>query len=56
MSEPANLFDQEDEELEEQALAEAEAELAAGKGVPHDRVRSWLKSLAAGRYEPPPGA
>lgn len=54
MSEPATLFDHEDEDLEERALAEAEAELAAGEGVPHDKVRVWLKSLAAGRYERPP--
>ena len=54
MGEPASIFDLKDDELEERALLEAEAELAAGKGIPHDTVRLWLKKLASGQYEPPP--
>ena len=54
MGEPASIFDIENHDLEERALIEAEAELAAGKGVPHETVRAWLKTLASGRYEPPP--
>jgi len=54
MGEPASIFDIENDDLEEQALLEAEAELAAGKGIPHEKARIWLKKLAAGQYEPPP--
>jgi len=54
MKQPATIFDIEDLEAEERALAEAEAELDAGKGVPHERVREWLNDLAAGRSSPPP--
>lgn len=34
----------------------AEAEIAAGKGVPQDRVAAWLRQLAAGEDIPPPTA
>lgn len=54
MGKPASIFDIENRDLEEQALLDAEAELAAGKGIPHEKVRVWLKTLAAGRHEPPP--
>jgi hypothetical protein len=43
-----------DEASEARADAAAEADLAAGRMVSHDRVRVWLLKLAAGRYEPPP--
>ena len=36
--------------------ADAEAELDAGKGVPHAGVREWLLRLAAGERPPPPSA
>jgi predicted transcriptional regulator len=40
-----SVFDiQPDEALEARLDAEAEAEIDAGKGVPHERVREWLKS------------
>ena len=38
------------------ADAEALAEIAAGKGVPNDRVLLWLQRLARGVKTPPPGA
>lgn len=38
----------------ERLLVEAEAEIEAGYGIPHDAVRAWLKELAAGRSAPPP--
>jgi len=34
--------------------AEALAEIAAGKGVPNDRVLLWLQQLARGAKTPPP--
>jgi len=36
--------------------AEADAEIEAGLGVPHERVREWLLRLAAGERVPPPVA
>ncbi len=36
--------------------AEADAEIEAGKGVPHERVREWLLRLARGEKVPPPEA
>jgi len=44
-------------EREERRLdALADAEIDAGKGVPHDKVRAWLARLAKGEKVPPPAA
>lgn len=56
MAEQASIFDLLDEEAEARAIAKAEAEIAAGKGVPHERVREWLLKLANGENVPPPTA
>lgn len=45
-----------DEELEARLDAEAEAEIEAGKGVPHDKVSAWLRRRASGEKVPPPEA
>ena len=42
------------DEARRDALADAEIE--AGKGVPHDKVRAWLLRLAKGEKAPPPAA
>jgi predicted transcriptional regulator len=49
-----SIFDTPDEAAEARADAAAQADLAAGRMVSHDRVRAWLLKLAAGQYEPPP--
>ena len=54
MTKPASIFEQIDEQTEAEALAKAEAEIAAGKGVPHDKVRDWLLKLRNGEIVPPP--
>ena len=54
MANPATIFDIEDEQIEEQALREAEAQLDAGQGVDHAVVSAWLDQLAEGRRMPPP--
>jgi predicted transcriptional regulator len=36
--------------------AEAEADYAAGRFVPHESVREWLLKLARGEKVPPPEA
>lgn len=55
--EPKSIFDIPLDEAEEARLdAEADAEIDAGKGVPHERVREWLLQLAKGKRVPPPKA
>jgi predicted transcriptional regulator len=44
MAEPQTIFDQTDEAAEARAIAEAEADIAAGRVVPHDEVVKWLRS------------
>jgi predicted transcriptional regulator len=56
MDQPVSIFDEIDEEVEARAIARARAEIAAGKGVPHERVREWLLKLAKGENVPPPTA
>lgn len=52
-----SAFDIPLDEAEEARLdALAEAEIKAGKGVPHERVREWLEKLAKGENVPPPTA
>jgi hypothetical protein len=45
-----------DAAMEARLDAEAEADYAAGRVVPHERVREWLKKLARGEKVPPPEA
>jgi hypothetical protein len=52
MAEVKSVFDQIDSEAEARAVAEAE--LDAGKGIPHEKVREWLLKLAKGEITPPP--
>jgi hypothetical protein len=47
-----SVFDEIDTEIEAQAIAEAEID--AGKGVPHAKVREWLLKLVKGEIVPPP--
>jgi predicted transcriptional regulator len=55
--ETASILDLPLDEAEEARLdAEADAEIEAGKGVPHEHVREWLLKLARGQKVPPPEA
>ena len=54
VAEVKSVFEQIDDESEARAIAEAEAELDAGKGIPHEKVREWLLKLAKGEILPPP--
>ena len=45
-----------DAETEARLDAEAEADYAAGRVVPHERVREWLMKLARGERVQPPEA
>jgi len=54
-TETKSIFDMEPDAAHEARLdAEADADYAAGRFVPHDRVREWLKKLARGEPVPPP--
>jgi len=44
MGKPKPAFDEIDKEAEAQAVAEGEADVAAGRVVPHGDVVEWLKS------------
>jgi len=55
--ETVSILDLPLDETEEARLdAEADAEIEAGRGVPHERVREWLLRLARGEKVPPPEA
>jgi predicted transcriptional regulator len=57
MAEPEvkSIFDIPPDEAEEARLdAEAEADFAAGRVIPHERVREWLRKLANGEKVSPP--
>jgi len=56
MAEPTIAVDETDTEEEKHAIAKARAEIAAGNGVPHQKVRVWLEKLRDGKVEPPPCA
>jgi predicted transcriptional regulator len=56
-SETRSIFDLPlDEATEAAADAAADAEIEAGKGVAHERVREWLLKLAKDERVPPPEA
>jgi predicted transcriptional regulator len=44
MVKPKPIFDEIDKDAEAQAIAEAEADIEAGRVVPHEEVVKWLKS------------
>jgi predicted transcriptional regulator len=54
MAELKSLFEQIAPDEGAAAIAEAEAELDVGKGVPHEKVRAWLLKLARGEITLPP--
>ncbi|HIJ61731.1 MAG TPA: CopG family transcriptional regulator [Rhodospirillaceae bacterium] len=47
-----SIFDAADEDAEVRALAAADADIAAGRGHPHELVRRWRDRLVSGGYEP----
>jgi len=56
MAEPKVAADEIDDEAERGVIDQARAEIAASKGVPHEKVREWLQQLRDGKVEPPPCA
>ena len=53
MAQPKTIFDETDEAVEDAAMAEANAEIDAGKGIAHEVVGQWLQKLAQGEAAPP---
>jgi predicted transcriptional regulator len=52
-----SVFDlQPDAAFEARLDAEAEADIAAGRVVPHEKVALWLDALVRGERLPPPTA
>lgn len=54
VAEPTSIFDVVDEAAEASAIAEAEADIAAGRVVPHDDVIRWIKSWFTANELPSP--
>jgi predicted transcriptional regulator len=44
MAKTKTIFNEIDENAEARAIAEAEADVTAGRVVPHDEVVKWLRS------------
>ena len=54
ISEEPDIFDEIDEEAEERAMAEAEADIAAGRVISHEAMVRWLESWGTPNELPPP--
>ena len=54
MAEPKGIFDEIDDAAEQRAIEEAEADVAAGRLVLHEKVVEWLKSWGTPRERPAP--
>ena len=53
MAEVTTIFDDTDEATDRAASLEANAQIEAGQGIPHEIVGEWLKKLANGEQGPP---
>jgi predicted transcriptional regulator len=51
-----SIFDEVDQAFEDAADAEAEADIAAGRVVPHEEVVEWLKTWGTPEEKPPPAS
>jgi predicted transcriptional regulator len=48
------IFEEEDEQAEAASIARAEADIAAGRTVPHSEVRKWLEKWGTPEETPMP--
>ncbi len=53
MAQPKTIFDEADEAIEDDAIAEANAQIDTGEGIAHEVVGQWLQKLAQGETVPP---
>jgi predicted transcriptional regulator len=54
MAKPKAVFEELDEEAEGRTVEEAEADIAAGRLIPHDEVVEWLKTWGTANERPAP--
>ncbi|MDR3435492.1 hypothetical protein [Telmatospirillum sp.] len=54
MADPVSIFDITDEDIEERALLEAEADIAAGRVISNEAMCRWLASWGTDNPLPPP--
>lgn len=54
MAEPAHAFSEDDDARKRDAVEAARRDFREGRWVDHDRVRDWLRDLAAGKASPRP--
>ena len=54
MNDERPIFEEDDEESLAASDARAEAEIAAGKGIPHEEVVKWLRTWGTPEEGPPP--
>jgi predicted transcriptional regulator len=55
MSDPEDsIFDDVDDEADELAMREGEADIAAGRVIPHGEVAKWLRTWGKPGEPPPP--
>ncbi len=52
MGETPTVFDVTDDQAEADAIAEAEADVAAGRTVPHETVVRWLRTIGQRSVSP----
>ena len=54
MDADASIFEDQDDEADELAMLEGEADVRAGRTVPHDEVVKWLRTWGSPDEQPPP--
>lgn len=56
VSEAPSIFDEIDEEAEVAADAEADADIAAGRVIPHAEIAAWLDTWGSPEFKPAPAS
>lgn len=51
-----SIFSYADPDADERSLAEAEADVAAGRLIPHEEVSKWLLTWGTPEETPPPAS
>ena len=54
MKHEPGIFDQINPEADAASIARARAQIAAGRGVPHEEVGKWLRTVGTPDWKPMP--
>lgn len=54
MKHEPGIFDAIDPRAEAESIARARAQIAAGRGVPHEEVAAWLRTVGTPEWKPMP--